>query len=61
MDVTLLIGILFCMAIVFIVTIYYYSRQKNKAVSRSIISKNEVINSHKRLSLASEPATVEID
>ena len=61
MDVTLLIGILFCMAIVFIVTIYYYSRQKNKAVSRSIISKNEVVNSHKRLSLASEAATVEVD
>lgn len=61
LDITLLIGILLCTAIIFIVTIYYYSRQKSKSISRSIIAKSDVVNAHKRLSLASEAAAVEVD
>jgi UDP-N-acetylmuramyl pentapeptide phosphotransferase/UDP-N-acetylglucosamine-1-phosphate transferase len=61
MDVTLLIGILLSSAIVFIGTIYYYSRQRNKSVSRRVMPKADVINSHKRLTLASETASVEVD
>jgi UDP-N-acetylmuramyl pentapeptide phosphotransferase/UDP-N-acetylglucosamine-1-phosphate transferase len=61
LQTTAVIGILFCCIIFFISTVYYYSRQKNKGLTKSNVTNTEMVRVTQRFKLAAEPTAVEVD
>lgn len=61
LQTTAVIGILFCCVIVFISTVYYFSRQKNKKMSKANVSKPAMARTTQRFTMAAEPTPVEAD
>ncbi len=61
LQTTAVMGILFCCIIIFISTVYYYSRQKNKLLSKTSVTKTEMVRIPQRFKLAAEPTPVEVD